>query len=200
MISRDYKITGILLAGGRSKRMGSEKGVLRAGSRMLYQYPLQTLDRMCNELLISTCKSLGPDLPGTRVCDEIPDLGPMGGIYSCLRRSSHDLNVVLSYDMPLVNQEVLTELLDACEGYDIVVPSLDGGPPEPLCGIYRKEVADSMQRLIGKGILAVHKVFPEVRTRIVRMDSSMPYYHPHLFLNVNHPSDLEKLPSGFGEH
>jgi len=71
----EVKITGILLAGGMSSRMGREKGRIKLGNRYLYEYPLQILETCCDEILISTC----------------------------LKHSSNELNVVLSYDMPAVS-------------------------------------------------------------------------------------------------
>ena len=101
MHSPKNKITGILLAGGMSHRMGKEKGFIRIGPKYLYQYALQVLDNLCDEVLISTCKE-GLFLEKyPLVCDEIPGIGPMGGINTCLKQSSNEINVVLSYDMPL---------------------------------------------------------------------------------------------------
>ena len=56
MLSPKNKITGILLAGGMSQRMGKEKGIIRIGPKYLYQYGLEILENLCDEVLISTCK------------------------------------------------------------------------------------------------------------------------------------------------
>ena len=122
--------------------MGREKGQIRIGKQLLYQFPLKILENVCDEILISTCNAFSPSMCHTLVCDEIQDIGPMGGIYSCLQRSSNDLNIVLSYDMPMINKGLLNKLIGESMDFDIVVPALRNDPPEPLCGIYRKSVAD----------------------------------------------------------
>ncbi|MEN8228741.1 MAG: molybdenum cofactor guanylyltransferase [Bacteroidota bacterium] len=200
MMGKGQKITGILLSGGKSKRMGREKGQIRIGNRLLYQFPLKVLEEVCDEIVISTCKDFSPSFGHTLVCDEIQDIGPMGGIYSCLKRSSNDLNIVLSYDMPMINRGLLNKLITESIDFDITVPALENGHPEPLCGIYRKGVADKFHELIREDRFAVHQVFPMVKTRMVRIEDTMTFYHPELFLNVNNAADLAKLPRGFGEH
>ena len=200
MMGKGQKITGILLSGGKSKRMGREKGQIRIGNQLLYQFPLKILENVCDEILISTCNAFSPSMCHTLVCDEIQDIGPMGGIYSCLQRSSNDLNIVLSYDMPMVNRELFHKLIAKSEGFDIVVPALESGPPEPLCGIYRKSVAAKFYELIQEHRFAVHQVFPMVKTRTFRIEETMNFYHPDIFMNVNDASDIAKLPRGFGEN
>ncbi|MCK5137343.1 MAG: molybdenum cofactor guanylyltransferase [Bacteroidales bacterium] len=196
MNSSHSKITGILLAGGMSKRMGREKGILKIGDRFLYQYPLRILEALCDEILISTCKNFTPPLAYPTVCDEVAGIGPMGGIYTCLNRSSNDLNIVLSYDMPLVNEGLLKHLIHESEAHDIVLPALQKNKPEPLCSIYRKSVAGVFRDLIEKNIFAVHRILPLVNSRTILIDDRMPFYNPDIFLNINQESDLNRLPPG----
>lgn len=202
MNSSRVKITGILLAGGMSRRMGREKGILKIGARYLYQYPLRILETLCDEILISTCNNFTLPMPYPIVCDEVADVGPMGGIYTCLNRSSNNLNIVLSYDMPMVNKGLLEHLIQEnqvheSQPYDIVIPALQENKPEPLCGIYRQIVAGVFRDMIGKKVYAVHKVLPLVNSRTVLIDDRMPFYHPDIFLNINQESDLKRLPATF---
>jgi molybdopterin-guanine dinucleotide biosynthesis protein A len=102
------KITGILLAGGMSRRFGQDKGKIKIGDRYLYRYALDTLEQVCDEILISTCNELYDWGNYTSVCDEIPGIGPMGGIFTCLKQSGSEINIVLSCDLPLVHKELLS--------------------------------------------------------------------------------------------
>ena len=199
MKGSQYRITGILLAGGRSNRMGMEKGKIQIGNQFLYQYPLKVLERICDEIFISTSKGFKPTEKYALISDEVPGIGPMGGIYTCLQKSSNDLNIVLSYDMPLINEGLFRKLIIEGTDADITLPVLQKKLPEPLCGIYRKCVAEKFQELIEEDKFAVHQVFPLVRTKLVFIDDSMPFYRPDIFLNINQESDLSKLPPGFGE-
>jgi len=188
------KITGILLAGGLSKRMGREKGNLKFGDRYLYQYPLEILESICDEVLISTCNNSSLPFRHPIVCDEVQGIGPMGGILTCLKHSSNDVNIVLSYDMPLVSEELLRFLLGEMGTFDVILPALRENRIEPLCGIYRKSMIPVFEGLIEKESYAVYEALPLVRSRTILMEEQMPFYRPDIFLNINKESDLETLP------
>ncbi len=198
MIDNELKITGILLAGGMSQRMGREKGILKIGNRHLFQYPLKVLEAVCDEILISTCNESTLPAGYPTVCDEVKGIGPIGGIYTCLKRSSNDLNIILSYDLPLVNEKLLRYLIQQRRSYDIVLPSLQKNRTEPLCGIYRKSVVGTLSDMIEKKEYAVHGIMRMAPSRTILINDQMSFWHPDLFLNINHEDDLKKLPSGFG--
>jgi molybdopterin-guanine dinucleotide biosynthesis protein A len=186
-------ITGILLAGGMSSRMGREKGEVMIGRRRLYEFPLQLLENLCEEILISTCKNPSPVPHHPAICDEIKGIGPMGGILSCLEQSTNDLNIILSYDMPLLHESLLEYLVSESKGYDIVVPALDKTRPEPLCAVYRKRITPVLRELISEKEFAVHKVIVRSRSKVLIIDDRFPFFHPGLFLNVNSLEDLDRL-------
>ncbi len=195
MKKKPVTITGILLAGGKSSRMGKEKGLIMIGKQEMYKYPLSVLESLCDEIIISTCKeSLFPE-QYTRICDEIPGIGPIGGLYTCLKRSQNQINIVLSYDLPLVKRELFDEMLLLADDAEIVVPELKPGNPEPLCGIYKKEVTSVLLQLIQDKVYSVHSAMKHAKTRILKVDESCSFFHPDLFLNINSESDLSVLPS-----
>ncbi len=195
MKSSPVHITGILLAGGKSKRMGREKGTLEIGKRKLFEYPLGVLETICDEILISSCSDPVPITGYRVVCDEIKGIGPMGGIYTCLSQSKTDLNIVLSYDMPLVRENLLRHLVEQSQGWDVVIPALHAEKPEPLCALYRKSALGVFQDLINKKQYAVHQVIPAARSKVLLIGEEMPFFHPDLFLNINRQKDLDHLPS-----
>jgi len=192
------KITGILLAGGLSKRMGREKGILRIGNALLYQYPLGVLESVCDEVLVSTCNDSVLKVKHRIVCDEVKGMGPMGGIYSCLKASASDLNLVLSYDMPLVNDALFRLLLSESATYDIVLPGVNQKRPEPLCGLYRKSIASIMKEMMDENDLTVHHLLKRCNSNIITISSEMECWRPDLFMNINSKEDLNNIPTGFG--
>ncbi len=192
------KLTGILLAGGMSRRMGSEKGTLRIGDALLYEYPLHVLEMLCDEILISTCKKSMLPVPYPKVCDEIPGIGPLGGIYSCLKQSSNDLNLVLSYDMPVVNESLFRLLIGKKEQYDIVLPAMQENLPEPLCGLYSKNVIGLMEQMIAEQDFTVHHLLTRCHSGIIQISEEMECWQAELFMNINRKEDLHRLPPGFG--
>ncbi len=149
-------ITGILLAGGMSQRMGSEKGNIRIGNSFLYQYPLAVLEGLCDEILISTCNDGLFQERHRTVCDEVSGIGPLGGIFSCLKQSSSELNLVLSYDMPMVNQSLFRMLIGESKGYDMILPAMQEHRPEPTCGIYSKNLTGLMEEMISEKDFALN--------------------------------------------
>lgn len=198
MDQSEMNVTGILLAGGLSSRMGKEKGLVKVGNQYLYEYPLQVLEACCNEILISTCKDSVISRSYPIVCDETSGLGPIGGIYTCLKHSSNDLNVILSYDMPGVNEALVRYMLHEIKGDDMVVPSLKANQPEPLCGIYRKSILPVIEACIQQNEYAVHAVRNRSRSKVLLIKQHMSFWHPDLFANINKIGDLEQLSPGFG--
>ena len=191
MKNHQGRITGILLAGGMSRRMGRDKAMIEVDGEYLYRFPLRVLEELCDRILISTCRDSGfPDIHD-RICDEVEGAGPMGGLYTCLKKSQTDLNMVISCDLPMVNEELMKYLIRESAGYDIAIPAMSPDKPEPLCGIYRKNLVAPLLQSLQIGNFAVHSVFPQVRSRIIQIDASMPFYHPDLFLNINSTADLE---------
>jgi molybdopterin-guanine dinucleotide biosynthesis protein A len=188
-------ITGIFLAGGMSKRMGLDKGKITIANRPLYKFGLEVLEQVCEKIIISTQDESNHFGNHEIVSDAIPGLGPIGGIFTCLKKSLTELNFVLSYDLPLVSKELLIFLLNESGDYDIVVPCLQLDRLEPLCGIYRKSVTEKLDWAIQNKNYAVHSIFELVKFKTVQITREMPFYSPHLFLNINSPEDLEILKS-----
>jgi molybdopterin-guanine dinucleotide biosynthesis protein A len=191
-------ITGILLAGGMSQRMGSEKGNIRIGNSFLYQYPLGILEGLCDEILISTCKASLFREKHMKVCDEVPGIGPLGGIFSCLKKSSSELNLVLSYDMPMVNQSLFRMLLSESMGYDMILPAMHEHRPEPTCGIYSRKLTGLMEEMISEKDFALNHLLMRSKSKMVRITKEMDFWLPELFLNINSKEDLKLIPAGFG--
>ncbi len=193
MSNSQQKITGILLSGGKSSRMGKEKGNIKIGNYFMYQYPLRVLESLCDEILISTCGNLEMEENYEQICDEVPNIGPIGGLYTCLKRSSNELNIVLSYDLPMVNEDLFKDLLKSRDQFDIILPALKEGNPEPLCGIYKKSTQDVFGKMIDRKVYAVRKALPLVRSKIIVLEETSPFFRADIFLNINRETDLKDL-------
>lgn len=187
-----------MLTGGKSSRMGRDKGSMVIGGRMMYEYPLKALESFCDEILISGSTPLPGKLPYPMIPDEITGIGPIAGIFSCLKHSSNELNLLVSYDLPLVNTGLFSYLVDHSKGWDIVAPALKKEQVEPLCALYRKSTSLVFGELINQKHYAVHRALDLVPSRILPISESLPFYSPNLFLNVNRKEDLENLPDFFG--
>lgn len=186
-------ITGIILAGGKSRRMGMEKGLIELNGKQLIQFAIEVLEPICETILISTNSHFYDFLPYKKIADEFPNSGPMGGIYSCLRASKTNQNLVLSCDMPFIKSQLLENLIENSDGFDIVVPWHGEQRFEPMCAFYHKNVEPTFRDLILQKNYKIPDTFEQVRTNKYLISKDLPYYSTDLFYNVNSKEQLSEL-------
>jgi molybdopterin-guanine dinucleotide biosynthesis protein A len=183
------QITGIILTGGKSRRMGTDKALIEMGGQTLITRAIDFCRTFCDEILISS------NIPGHKVeglqliNDEINDCGPMGGIYSCLKQSTNEWNFVLSVDSPFVTTEFVSFLLTKKDGYNAVVPVHKNGK-EPLIALYHKNGLPEIEVQLAKGNFKMDFLLGQVKTNFVDSQSWVEKY-PNLFYNMNYPEDLD---------
>jgi molybdopterin-guanine dinucleotide biosynthesis protein A len=192
ILANTNKITGIVLAGGNSSRMGEDKGLMELNSKPLIDYSIEVLSKVCDELIIGANSPEYQRFGYPVIPDEIRNIGPIGGIYSCLKVSSTKDNIILSCDIPLITQSVVEFLLSEKHDYQIVVPVVNGFP-EPLCAYYHSSVVDGLHDLINRDIYKLQHAIKQFRTNFLPLDSKIEFYDEMLFSNVNSPSDLIKI-------
>jgi molybdenum cofactor guanylyltransferase len=118
--------TGIILAGGKSERMGKDKGLMDWKGKQLVQYSIEALRPFCDHMIISTNNDEYARFGIPLVKDEYPNIGPMGGLHAGLKASKTEHNLFMSCDMPLVDEEVISLLLESVKNHQAVVPVVDG--------------------------------------------------------------------------
>ncbi|NTW26273.1 MAG: molybdenum cofactor guanylyltransferase [Lentimicrobium sp.] len=189
-------ITGIVLAGGKSSRMGSDKGLMIFNGKPLVQYSLDLLSLFCENILISSnnpsYKSFGFEV----IADEVTGAGPIAGIASCLRHSGTSLNLVLSCDMPLLEPVVIETLLKNAEGNTFVVPIDSSGRAEPLCALYRSESLAYAEKLIQLESYRMTALFDKAPVKYIKPGDYPVRYNESWFANLNTPDDFHTSNSG----
>ncbi len=185
-------ISGFVLTGGKSSRMGVEKGLMLFDGKSLVQRALETLSVVADEVFISANNPYYNQFSKPVIPDIVQGIGPMGGIYSCLVQSATDYNIFLSCDTPFVLSDLLLYLMREIDGHICVVPVHDDEKVEPLCGIYSKKCADAFSEFIRKGNYKMMDVLKAVDYHPVRVDESLSFYNPHLFFNINTPTDCTR--------
>jgi molybdopterin-guanine dinucleotide biosynthesis protein A len=187
-------ITGIILAGGRSSRMGKDKGLCDFKGKALVSYAIDTLKPLCGHMMISANhfpeKYAEFELPV--IADEIKNIGPMGGIYSCLKKSNTRHNLILSCDTPFVNTAVFQHLLKTLTNEQVLTPAHETFLIEPLSAYYNINVIGNIATAIRNKQFKMMDLFKQVRFKSVNMDETLPFFTDYLFLNLNTPEDLEK--------
>jgi molybdopterin-guanine dinucleotide biosynthesis protein A len=186
-----YPISGVILAGGKSRRMNADKAFLKIEGRPIIERVLEKVTQVAEEVILVTNTSdayrhLG--LP--TVSDVFPGKGALGGIYSGLEAASHSRALVVACDMPFLNAALLRFLVVLSAGYDVVVPRTEQGL-EPLHAIYAKSCRPAIEALLRQDNLKIIDFFSQVQARYVGQEE-MEVLDPQLLsiFNVNRPEDL----------
>ncbi len=191
-------ITGIILSGGKSSRLGEEKGLATFNGKPLVSYAIDVLKPICSKLIISANNQIdeyekyGYDV----IRDEISGVGPMGGILTCLKKSESRFNLVLSCDTPFMSTAVFEYLLESADRYQVVVPKHDDFI-EPLCSVYATNVLWELQHSVENGNFKMYDFFKKVEFRAMDISPELPFFSEDLFVNINTPKELKGL-SGNG--
>ena len=191
MVKKKTDITGIILAGGQSSRMGTDKAFIKIGNRTLIENSYDLIKNYCSEILISTNNHSGYSFPEQWIIpDDRQGLGPIGGIYSCLKRSGTVNNLVVAVDIPFINNGLIQFLLSNMADVELVVPITGKGKTEPLCAVYKKSVLPHLEKMITEHDLKVQNLMNYCKSKKLLISEELEFYNDRLFHNVNTPDDL----------
>ena len=169
-------VSAILLTGGRSTRMGTDKAALPFGDGTLLSVQLEKLRALgITDVLIS---GYGDGM----VPDDMPGCGPLGGLAACLPRIRNRCALVLSVDVPLVSETVLRCLIEAHTGGVTLLRHADR--TEPLIAVYDAALGEAARRLLREGKRAVRALLDEADCRVLDTDADEAQ-----FLNCNTPEE-----------
>jgi len=188
------QITGFVLAGGKSRRMGIDKSLMLLNGKTLIEYSIDALRPLCNSVIISSNNSIY-DFTGCEVWpDELTDQAPIVGIYSCLKRSKTDINIILSCDMPLISTNIVEYLLENSINQSITVPVHENGFIEPMCGIYKQSAIAILKEYIDMGNFRLNDCILTSSYRLVPT-YQLSFSSPNTFININTHEDFNGLLS-----
>jgi molybdopterin-guanine dinucleotide biosynthesis protein A len=179
-------LTAIILAGGKSSRMGKDKGLMLFEGQPMIQYILNTIKPLVrNVIIISNQK--GYDVFNYPVYqDLIKNQGPLAGIATGLHHSTTDKNVVLSCDVPFITSKVMEELIDNCEGFDGVICGHKGRSHQ-LIGIYDKSCKELFNRELADGQRKVKLAIKKLNFKTINMN----HIDDKVFYNINSKDDIK---------
>ncbi|MBN1814494.1 MAG: molybdenum cofactor guanylyltransferase [Anaerolineae bacterium] len=206
-------LTGIILAGGKSRRMGERnKAFLELNGRSLIEIVIERVQRVCAEVLIvagDTSPYAGMGVP--LVEDRFHGVGVLGGLHAGLETASHELALVVGCDMPFLNPNLLHAFAEWAEGFDVVVlrhappaptehsPRKAGGTEggqyiEPLHAAYRRTCLPAIETAIRAGERRIVSFFSNVRVRYVTPEEVTPIDPDlHSFHNINTPDEWTRM-------
>ena len=188
-------VSGIILAGGQSRRMGRDKALIDFQGQPIILHVMIALRLLTNDIVVVSNRSdvygsLGAPLGARVVADYDPPCGPLGGIAAGLQAMKSELAIVVACDMPFLNVDLLRWLIDQAVGYDAVVPQM-GTEYEPLHAIYRLTCANSIVQRINQGDRRVISFFADVRLHAIE-EAAWRTIDPtgRSLVNLNTPGDL----------
>lgn len=160
----------IILAGGRSRRMGRDKSLLALAGQPMIQYIYRQLEPHFRQVLVSTAEPdvhrwLGADI----VPDAEPDRGPLMGLACALEASEHDVNFVIACDMPDVDISLVQALLRRIDKHDGAVPTRGDGRHEPLFAVYRKSMLGPIRAALDKDRRKLHALLDRCDVAFVEL-------------------------------
>lgn len=182
------KLTAIILAGGKSSRMKSDKGLVCYNGKPLIEYALNLVKPFCQSIIISTQNPAYNVYKYPLVRDIIKNIGPMGGIHAGLMASLTDVNLILSCDLPNLNSQALEHLIKHTSDALYTLPSHKSGL-EPLFAIVHKKLLPEIEKNILLKNYKLMDLIDQVSAQKVDFNELL-LQHPHLFDNKNTPESL----------
>jgi molybdenum cofactor guanylyltransferase len=189
------KITGIILAGGKNSRMGTNKAFLEIDGTRLIDKTINIYREIFSEIIIVTNDPLSyvEFTDAAVVTDIYKGKGPLGGIYTGLFYSKNNYAFVTPCDMPYLNKDFIDYLTAQAGKHDVIVPELPEGY-QPLHAVYSRNCLPSIKRLLLMDKLKITGFYRDMRVLTISEEQMKPFNSDgQLFHNLNTPEDLEKV-------
>ncbi len=189
-------VTGIILAGGASRRMGKNKALLEVDGDTIITRIYRTLASLFHEVIIVTNSPLDFDfLPCRKVPDIYPGYGSIAGLHSALAHSGTPQSFVTACDMPFLDRDIIRYLCETQKGggYDAVIPFSEGGQ-EPLHALYSLPCKDVFENAIKQGERKIIDILGRMNIRQVSYEEIKSIGgQGSSFMNVNTPEEYEGI-------
>ena len=189
--------TAIIMAGGDSRRMGSDKASLLLGEQTLLQRVTAILQQVFREVLVSV-RQHRPEIDLPQVCDTIPNAGPLAGLCAGLahvstRSPPTPWIFAVATDMPFVQIALIERLAQARSGFQAVVPIVHGHP-QPLAAFYSASALNTLQTILAsEGKHSLRAALAQLNVCYLD-ESQLQESDPELrsFMDLDTPQDLDK--------
>jgi molybdenum cofactor guanylyltransferase len=190
------RVTGVVLAGGRSRRMGRDKAFLPFGPGLLIERVIEVVQQVtAHVILITNAPEQYQRFGLPMFSDVIAGAGSLGGIYTGLISAKAPYSLCLACDMPFVKASFLRFLCDTASEADVLVPR-DTTDYQPLCAVYSQACREPIRHQIEARRLKITSFFDQVRVRVIG-GNILARYDPSdtMFFNANTPEEYEKARS-----
>lgn len=187
-----WHISGAILAGGQSRRMGSDKAALLMQGEPLLRRVARLLLAITPDVAIIGPPERATLVPDARIIpDRWPDHGPLGGIATALAALAGEAALVVGCDMPFLNLALLRHMMTLAPGYDAVVARADG-KAHPLHAVYQRRCLPAIEAQLLAGDLRVQRFLAGLQVYFVEGSELERFDPQHLSLfNANTPQEWE---------
>jgi molybdenum cofactor guanylyltransferase len=190
-------MTGIILSGGKNKRMGTNKAFLCLGGERLIDRTIRIYKEIFDEIILVTNSPL--DYIDLSCCTIVTDIvkgkGSLGGIYTGLFHASYDHAFVTACDMPFLNGGAIKYMIERSADFDIVVPECREGL-QPLHAVYSRQCIPAIKRCLEKDMIKIISFYKGLKA-LALPEGLFRQFDPegNIFTNVNTQQDLELITS-----
>jgi len=184
-------ISAVILAGGKSSRMGQNKALMKIDGVSLIEKIFNEISKISKDIVISSNTEEYNFFNAKIVKDEFKEIGPIAGIYSCLKSIKYQKAIVVSCDIPFINIDFINYLIENSQYFDVTI-SENNCFLEPLIGIYSKSIISVFEKEIINGNYSIQKIIRKLNINVLKINSDLNFYNENLFLNLNNLEDFEK--------
>lgn len=178
---------GIVLAGGKSNRFGSDKALAVFDELQLIEYSIRVLQPLCEQIVISANSNNYKHLGYNVVKDNYIDAGPLAGLEACMKSFPSENYLVASCDIPLINSSIYRKMLESMKGVQAAVACNKNGQAEPLIAVYAADVYQTIKDHLEKGIYKANLILGKISCNYVPVDEEI------LLRNINTREQLEQI-------
>lgn len=182
------KIGAIILAGGKSSRMGQDKGLLLINNKPMVTHVIDEIKKITSEVIIISNQKEYNQFEIPVFEDMIKNSGPLAGIYTGLFYSKYDKNLVLSCDVPCVTADLLNYLIKHSENYDVTIPTINNKTHQVI-GVYSKSCMSYFKKELDSNQLKLKVALEKISLNLVDAND----FDEQVFANVNTQEDIKQL-------
>ena len=190
MINRN-DIEIFILAGGKSTRMGQDKGLMQLSGKPMIGYAIEATAKLDCPINILANDPAYAKFGFPVFADLIPDKGPMGGLYTALSITKKPFVFLTSCDVPYITKEVIEKLFSETENQDATVTSVSG-KLFPTTSVYKSSLKNKVESFIHGSRLRMNDLLSAIETKKINMDVEVEK-NPYLFANINSPQDINLI-------
>ena len=195
------EVCGVILAGGKSLRMGRDKALLEVHGQSLIARAAAVLSSVSDEIVISA----NDPTPYASLClpvisDVYAEQGPLAGLHAAMTWTRRPLVLLLACDLPRVWSGLLLSLIDLSSGYDAVIPRTSDGLAHPLCATYRRACLPFVERALIHQVNKMTGFLEDSSLKVRWLSPAEGCFTDGDLVNINCPNDLEDFLGKIGKY